>query len=70
MYFYITVAKGKRICQARRNKMFIQDRKRTINKGEKCLVFSNGTIGLGARSYNYSQAEAVKMLRELLTALV
>jgi len=68
MYFYVTTAKGKRTCKAEKDKHFMPETKipKTINKGDKCLVFCNGTIGQGRQAYNYSKKEAIKMLNKLL----
>lgn len=40
-----------------------------INKGEKYLKLSNGTIGAGARAVNISKPDAIKMLEEALEEL-
>jgi hypothetical protein len=75
MYFYVETAKGKRINEALRKQHFIMEGNtegidfKTIKKGEKCLVFSNGTIGAGARSFNYKKRDAVGMLKKLITEL-
>jgi hypothetical protein len=69
MNFYVDTAKRKRIDHAINQKLFIKSNIRTIQKGEKCLVFSNGTIGKGAISYNYSRLEAIKLLNKLLIEL-
>ena len=72
MYFYVDIAKRKRINQALREKMFcdydIKDCK-NILKGNKCLVFSNGIIGKGAKTYNYKAEDAIKMLEKLIKEL-
>jgi hypothetical protein len=71
MYFYVETAKGKRINEAlRKQHSFTEGIDfKTIKKGEKCLVFSNGTIGAGARSFNYKKRDAVGMLKKLITEL-
>jgi glutamate 5-kinase len=69
MYFYIEKTKGKRIDEGKRRNEFIPTNERTIKRGEKVLVFSNGTIGKGARSLNYSKKEAVKILKALIREL-
>lgn len=68
MYFYTTTAKGTRLNHGAYNKQFMADKKdyRTIKKGDKVLVLSNGTIGPGARSENYGKVEALDMLRGLI----
>lgn len=69
MFFYVDTAKGKRIDKAKQDREFLPYKKRTINKGDKVLVFSNGTHGKGARSYSYSKGEAIKMLKKLIKKL-
>jgi len=69
MYFIVTTAKASRLDRALTEKSFERITERTIKKGDKCLVFSNGTIGQGARSYNYSKDEAIKMLESLIIEL-
>jgi len=71
MYFYITTAKGTRINHGEYNKQFMADKKdfKTIKKGDKCLVFCNGTIGQGRVAYNYSKDTALEMLSELMLEL-
>ena len=74
MYFYVDTAKGKRINHyARDNSWCIgkPDNKKfkTINKGDKCLVFCNGTIGPGRISYNYAKCDAIKVLQNLINKL-
>jgi hypothetical protein len=69
MFFYVTTAKGKRIDRAKQAREFLPYKERTINKGDKVLVFSNGTHGKGSRSYNYSKEEALKMLKDLIKKL-
>ena len=71
MYFYIDIAKGKRIDHAERQNSFMEpvNKFKTILKGDKCLVFSNGTIGPGALSFNYKKEAAIKLLEKLITEL-
>ena len=71
MYFYTTTAKGTRLNHGAYNKQFMANKKdfKTITKGDKVLVFSNGTTGPGARSENYGKVEALEMLQELIKEL-
>lgn len=72
MTFYVDTAKGKRINQAIRDSLFIIPNDldlKTIKKGEKCLVFSNNTIGQGRRTFNYKKQDAIKMLNKLIKEL-
>lgn len=74
MYFYVTTAKRARINHyARQRDWYVGEpdnsKYRTIKKGDKCLVFSNGTIGQGAIRYNYAKKDAIKMLKELIKEL-
>lgn len=71
MYFYVESAKGPRIDHAKRSDTFMPPVpfKRTIKRGERCLVFSNGTIGPGCITYNYSKPLAISMLRGLIAEL-
>lgn len=72
MYFYIDTAKGARLNHYAIQQEFIPKDKshyKTIKKGEKCLVFSNGTIGQGAIKYNYKKRDAIRVLKRLLKEL-
>jgi hypothetical protein len=72
MYFYIDIAKRKRINHHAKNQDFIQQENeyyKTIEAGEKCLVLTNGTIGKGKRNYNYSKNDAIEMLKKLIKEL-
>jgi len=71
MYFFIDTAKGTRINHYTRSKEFMPDKNKhkTIKKGDKCLVFCNGTIGQGRLSYNYAKNDAIKMLQSLILDL-
>lgn len=71
MHFYIDTAKGPRINHAKAFEEFIpgKARHKTIKKGDKCLVFCNGTIGTGRLAYNYAEKEAIKMLKTLISEL-
>lgn len=72
MYFYIDTAKRKRINHYAKSQDFIQQDNefyKTILSGEKCLVLTNGTIGKGNRTYNYSKQDAIKILKELIEEL-
>jgi hypothetical protein len=71
MYFYIDTAKGTRINHGEYQTHFIADKKdfKNIKKGDKCLVFTNGTIGQGRISYNYGKKQAIATLERLLKEL-
>ena len=71
MYMYVTTARAARINRPDKEDIFNAGKKipRTIKKGERCLVFSNGTIGTGCITYNYKKDYAVNMLRELINDL-
>lgn len=72
MYFFVDTAKGTRINHASRSNEFIVEdikKHKTIKKGDKCLVFCNGTIGEGRLSYNYKKEDAIKMLTKLIKEL-
>lgn len=71
MFFYVTEAKGARQCKLSQDiaDFTSKPKAKTIKKGDKCLVFSNGTLGQGARSYNYSKDKAIKMLERLIEEL-
>lgn len=73
MYFYVTTAKGKRINHFAKFNDFDPEatnaKYKTINKGDTCLVFCNGTIGQGRISYNYAKKDAIEMLEGLIKEL-
>lgn len=81
MYFHITTAKAPRICEVKDKLAWeclwpgqpgFNDRKaitRSIMPGERILCFDNGTHGPGARSKNYSNAEAIKLLERMILEL-
>lgn len=69
MYFYVDTAKRKRLCWFDKMNNFIGEVSRNINKGEKCLVFCNGTIGKGRIAYNFKKDEAIRMLQGLIMEL-
>ncbi|MFZ8933223.1 MAG: hypothetical protein ACO2ZP_04925 [Bacteriovoracaceae bacterium] len=73
MYFYIDKAKRKRVNHYEKQRDFDPEatnkKYQTIEAGEKCLVFCNGTIGRGRISYNYKKEDAIKMLKELINKL-
>lgn len=53
----------------RKTKNHDDDNYPVINKGEKFLQISNGTLGAGARARNISKTSAIKMLEEALEEL-
>jgi hypothetical protein len=75
MYFKVETAKGARQCKLSEYSIMNSDvpwitiKPKVIKKGEKCLVFTNGTIGQGARSYNYSKDKAIALLKRLINEL-
>lgn len=73
MHFYVDTAKAKRLNHYAIRQEFIPNEDKsvykTILKGEKCLVFTNGTIGPGALKYNYKKSDAIKMLQKLIDEL-
>ena len=71
MYFHVETTKGKRLNHYSYQRDFMPKKKdhKTISKGEKCLVFCNGTIGRGRIAYNYKKDDAIKLLNKLIDEL-
>lgn len=72
MHFYIDTAKRPRLNHyAIQQEFMVEDKNKfkTIKAGEKCLVFTNGTIGSGRISYNYKKKDAIEVLNNLIASL-